>query len=591
MIREGSGSMGRISRFVVTVAVCIFTLSPSTGAKTIYVDANAPGLNNGSSWGNAYRCLQDALANANNAREASEIRVAAGTYKPDQGAGVALGDPNAAFHIGRDMTVRGGYAGVRFLDPNARDFTVYPTILSGDLAGNDALVKDPTLLSVDPTRSDNSRCVILVDGLVQTASFDGLTVNGVAGWLNGGSAGLCVAGLSAIMVTDCAFVENASGGISCPKGSIRASRCRFVRNWAIDGGGICLDSGFFWLEDCTFSQNVACGQACADTDGGGGFYCRLPAEGSAIRNSAFVGNAGSAGGGACFGVRGSPGPAPRETLPRYAQVQVTGCTFIGNKAGAGGALCTELSTLEVVDCEFRANIAVSAGGAVESRYSGITLGNCLFSGNVASTGAAVASRSESYTVAGHDPVLQPFDLALANCTLVGNRARAGGAIECVSSGTSLVDTARIASSILDDGIAEVVNQHGTHLVVTYSDIRTGAAAVQDPCNALVWGPGNIDADPLFAAAGHWDPNGTPADANDDFWVEGDYHLKSQAGRWDPNGKDWVTDSVTSPCIDAGDPNSRAGEEPEPNGGRVNMGAYGGTAEASKSGGEARLRYR
>jgi hypothetical protein len=42
------------------------------------------------------------------------------------------------------------------------------------------------------------------------------------------------------------------------------------------------------------------------------------------------------------------------------------------------------------------------------------------------------------------------------------------------------------------------------------------------------------------------------------------------------------DDVTSPCIDAGDPNSPVGDEPEPNGDRINMGAYGGTTEASKS---------
>ncbi|MGE5297311.1 MAG: hypothetical protein ACM3VT_21005 [Solirubrobacterales bacterium] len=93
---------------------------------------------------------------------------------------------------------------------------------------------------------------------------------------------------------------------------------------------------------------------------------------------------------------------------------------------------------------------------------------------------------------------------------------------------------------------------------------------------------NIDVDPLFADRGHWDPNGTPEDPNDDFFVEGDYHLKSQAGRWDPNSQDWVLDDVTSPCIDAGDPNDPVGDEPFPNGNRINMGAYGGTAEASKS---------
>jgi hypothetical protein len=35
-------------------------------------------------------------------------------------------------------------------------------------------------------------------------------------------------------------------------------------------------------------------------------------------------------------------------------------------------------------------------------------------------------------------------------------------------------------------------------------------------------------------------------------------------------------------IDAGDPNSPVGKEPEPNGGRINMDTYGGTPETSKS---------
>ena len=89
-------------------------------------------------------------------------------------------------------------------------------------------------------------------------------------------------------------------------------------------------------------------------------------------------------------------------------------------------------------------------------------------------------------------------------------------------------------------------------------------------------------DPLFSRNGHWDPNDTQENPYDDFWIDGDYHLKSQAGRWDPNSQSWVIDNITSPCIDAGDPNSPVGDEPEPNGGVVNMGAYGGTAEASKS---------
>ncbi len=80
------------------------------------------------------------------------------------------------------------------------------------------------------------------------------------------------------------------------------------------------------------------------------------------------------------------------------------------------------------------------------------------------------------------------------------------------------------------------------------------------------GAGNIDAAPLFA---HRAP-------------EGDYHLQSVAGRWDSLSGQWVADAVSSPCIDVGTPSADFSAEPIPNGGCVNMGAYGATAEASKS---------
>jgi len=80
---------------------------------------------------------------------------------------------------------------------------------------------------------------------------------------------------------------------------------------------------------------------------------------------------------------------------------------------------------------------------------------------------------------------------------------------------------------------------------------------------------SVAADPLFADA-----------------AAGDFHLRSTGGRWDPalnNGAGaWVQDSGESPCVDAGDPSDDHGDEPAPNGGRINMGAYGGTTQASMS---------
>jgi hypothetical protein len=77
--------------------------------------------------------------------------------------------------------------------------------------------------------------------------------------------------------------------------------------------------------------------------------------------------------------------------------------------------------------------------------------------------------------------------------------------------------------------------------------------------------GNISEDPIFVDL-----------------KNGDYHLQSEYGRYLPNGS-WATDSQTGPCIDSGDPSMHTGREQKPHGGRVNMGAYGGTPFASKSG--------
>jgi len=97
-------------------------------------------------------------------------------------------------------------------------------------------------------------------------------------------------------------------------------------------------------------------------------------------------------------------------------------------------------------------------------------------------------------------------------------------------------------------------------IITYNDVWNNSLGNY---NNTSLGTGDISKDPLFA-----DP------ANYDF------HLKSTAGRW--NGTGWVNDTKTSPCIDAGDPNSSYSNETYPHGQKINIGAYGNTSEASKS---------
>jgi hypothetical protein len=246
------------------------------------------------------------------------------------------------------------------------------------------------------------------------------------------------------------------------------------------------------------------------------------------------------------------------------------CLITANTAEYGGGIRCNNSNPTIIRCLISNNTATSDGGGVSNRGRSLTLNNCLVTGNKArrSGGGITCTK-----------------VNLLNCTVFGNRAgsRGGGIFFFIVSGG-------INNSILYGNAAADGNEFARippgaggcypyGLKITHSIVGSDRNAFDIPqCYIGEW----LQVDPLFAQPGYWDSNSTPDDPNDDYWVDGDYHLKSQASRWDPKIQSWVIDDVTSPCIDTGDPNIPIGLEPFPNGGRINMGAYGGTAEASKS---------
>jgi hypothetical protein len=190
------------------------------------------------------------------------------------------------------------------------------------------------------------------------------------------------------------------------------------------------------------------------------------------------------------------------------------------------------------------------------------LRKCIFTGNHAGWGGAVSNE-------GSTP-------KIISCTFSGNYG--GGNAMCNWSDTC---NPTVRNSILWDGGNEILNKLDATIDINYSDVEGG------------WlGLGNIDVDPCFLDPGYWDPNGTPDEPNDDLWVAGDYHLKSEGWRLDRNFDPprWGYDYVTSRCIDTGNPGSPLGGElltiPGDPGHiwgenlRINMGAYGGTRQAS-----------
>lgn len=361
---------------------------------------------------------------------------------------------------------------------------------------------------------------------------------------------------SSPMITNCTFSDNSAdasgGGIFNISVSPTITKCTFNGNTAVSrGGGICCVYNVnLKVEDCIFSGNTAVSNVGGGFDGDGGGMYSIGGN-STVINCDFIDNTASNNGGGLY--------------CEESELEVTDCVFRGNTAFGGGGMSNSESNSIVTNCTFSGNKAFLAtygsghGGGMYNTGSNLTVTNCAFVGNLAIGEWGLGGGMDN----------SGSNLMVTNCTFNGNWAHYfgggmlnfGGDYITVTNCVLWANTATLYPQIYDSDF----------LIISYSDIEGG------------WeGEGNIDADPCFADPGYWDPNGTPADANDDFWVGGDFHLQSQAGRWDANSQSWVTDSNISECIDAGDPNSDWTAELWPHGKRINMGAYGGTPQASMS---------
>lgn len=143
---------------------------------------------------------------------------------------------------------------------------------------------------------------------------------------------------------------------------------------------------------------------------------------------------------------------------------------------------------------------------------------------------------------------------LRNCTIAFNHAdEYGGGLDVGASGDMRDNIVVYNTADIDgDNWYLWVDQDFEYTLTSPSPNLTGMAFT-----------GCFDADPLFA----------DAEARD-------FRLLSAYGRYLGDGV-WTNDAVTSPAIDMGDPDSDFSAEPEPHGGRVNLGAYGNTPTASK----------
>jgi len=255
-----------------------------------------------------------------------------------------------------------------------------------------------------------------------------------------------------------------------------------------------------------------------------------------------------------FGLGGSAGKGGgiglfRNSDATILHTRIKNNSTYDNSFGAGVYCQQSLALLS--NCNISHNTAqgnAQGGGAYCTGSSDIIFEHCVISNNTAETGGGLCVGTSGDSDV---EIVTITNCTIANNSLSGDQISTGGGIHSTSSDIIIIN------SIVwyNDGVPVMLIDPISINPVLYSCIEGGYP-----------GQGNIDSDPLFAPS-----NGS------------DYHLMSSIGRYDSWRGRWLKDDgYYSPCIDAGDRWDSVGAEPVTNGKYINMGAYGGTAEASKS---------
>jgi parallel beta-helix repeat protein len=214
----------------------------------IYVDVNAPGLNNGLSWKNAYRDLQYALDRASQGF-GSSIWVAEGTYKPS-----VPESQSATFEMISGIPVYGHFAGNE-TSINQRNLhnPNNETILTG--------LQDPyPIYAYNVVTATNVNAATILDGFTITYAGDsGITVTG-----NGPT------------ITNCRIHHNNGFGIYSYDANLMVNHCTISDNATY---GINSSYSDLIVTDCIIHHNGQCG-----------IYLRAFIQDITIRNNTIISN-------------------------------------------------------------------------------------------------------------------------------------------------------------------------------------------------------------------------------------------------------------------------------------------------------------
>ena len=292
-------------QFVIAGAVSLATSSAGFAA-TIYVDVDATGANNGTSWADAYTDISTAL---NQCGSSDQLWVADGTYRESQ---LGLLMTNGCDMYGGFHGDPGGETAPSQADPATNE-----TILSGDLNADDPTISD-NAEHVVTFGSSSITCETVMDGFTITAGYaDGTGYGAKGGGMlvtsaypmlsrlvfnynhaDGGGGAMSI--ISSDLVMDrCEFHDNDSylgGAIHMSSCDLTLANSLFYDNEADDGSGDGYGGAMFLVASDPNFINLSIGDNSAEDDGGGIYNDALtPGSSPIITNGILWGNTDSGG--------------------------------------------------------------------------------------------------------------------------------------------------------------------------------------------------------------------------------------------------------------------------------------------------------
>ena len=345
----------------------------------VYVDANATGSNDGTSWTDAYNDLQSALS----LTESSEIWIASGTYYP------SMLDTATYFKFEAGHTLYGSLpSGATSISES--DLSNSPTIIDGDINGDDTD-------DIFENKGDNALHLMYIPDALENSSIDGVMFrSGTALMTNDNDEsnfqlrGGAIYALSNLSLNNCVFEKNQarSGGgvylLQATEGSI--TNCTFNNN-AVDSqaGGIMLAAcQNILVSNCLFENNSVNRGALYTFES---VDCR-------IERSNFLNNT------VIEGAFGSGGYFSWQSI----NIEMVSCMFDGNTSSSAGAIyldgrnVEDLNQLTLDSCTIVNNTAASFGAGLYVFEGQATVMNSSFENNTGDNAGAMYLDSSKVSI-------------------------------------------------------------------------------------------------------------------------------------------------------------------------------------------------